>query len=174
MDLIIPIASLAIAFGTLVFTTLMLRHQSRQMEHERNALALLEAIDRLSSSHMVTVFNQLRGIEKRYPTDADITKKFFGSDDERAIQEVGQFVETIATLARREVLDVTLLCDAAGWTLRNRWAIVEPFTQHWRKYNNNEFLFENFEWLAKYSAWWKDLPRPNVPNYDPNQFARQD
>jgi len=171
MDLVIPIASLVIAFGTLVFTTLMLRHQSGQMEHERNALAILEAVDRLTSSHVVGVFNQLRGIEQRYPTDADIRAKFFGSEDEKALQQVGQFVETIATMARREVLDATLLCDAVGWTLRQRWNIVEKFVAHWRRYNNNEFLFENFEWLAKYSDWWKDLPRPNVPNYDPNQFA---
>lgn len=173
MDLLIPIASLVISFGTLVFTTLMLRHQSRQMEHERNALAILEAVDRLTSTHVVNVFTQLRGIETRYPADADIRTKFFGSDDERALHQVGQFVETIATLARREVLDVTLLCDSVGWALRERWDIVEKFVTHWRRYNNNEYLFENFEWLAKYSAWWKDIPRPNVPNYDPNQFSRR-
>jgi hypothetical protein len=40
-----------------------------------------------------------------------------------------------------------------------------------RRVRNNEFLFENFEWLALYSAWWKDIPRPpNDPNYDPEQF----
>jgi len=84
---------------------------------------------------------------------------------------VAQFVETIATLARREVLDATLICDAVGWTLRNRWESLEPFVAHWRRYNNNEFLFENFEWLVKYSAWWKDVPRRKAPNYDPNQFS---
>jgi hypothetical protein len=169
----IPIASLVIAFGTLVFTTLMLRHQSRQIEHERNALAILEAVDRLTSTHVVNVFTQLRGIEKRYPTDADITAKFFGSDDERALHQVGQYVETIAALARREVLDASLLCDSVGWALRHRWATIKPFVEHWRTYNKNEYLFENFEWLANYSEWWKDVPRPHVPNYDPNQFTHK-
>ena len=171
MDQFVPVASLIIAFATVVFTTYMLSRQVRQMEHERNALAILEAIDRLTSTEVVDVFTQLRGVETRYPTDKDIKERFFGSQDERALAMVGQFVETIACLARREVLDVTLICDAVGWTLRQRWATIKPFVEHWRSYNNNEFLFENFEWLANYSNWWRDIPRPKVPNYDPNQFA---
>ena len=167
----VPIASLIIAFATVLFTTFLLARQVRQMEHERNALAILEAIDRLTSTEMVDVFTQLRGVDARYPTDQDLKEKFFGSQDERALSMVGQFVETIACLARREVLDVTLICDAVGWTVRQRWATIKPFVEHWRRYNNNEFLFENFEWLAAYSNWWKDIPRPRAPNYDPNQFA---
>ena len=173
MEQLVPIASLVIAFATVVFTTYMLSRQVRQMEHERNALAILDAIDRLTSTEVVNVFTQLRGVEARYPTDEDITEKFFGSPDERALAQVGQFVETIACLARRQVLDVTLIVDAVGWTLRQRWTTLKPFVTHWRKYNNNEFLFENFEWLSNYSDWWKDTPRPNAPNYDPNQFAKK-
>jgi hypothetical protein len=171
VDQFIPIASLVIAFVTVVFTTFMLSRQVRQMEHERNALAILDAIDRLTSTEVVNVFAHLRGVEQRYPTDKAIAEHFAGSADERAMNMVGQFVETIACLARREVLDVTLICDAVGYMLRDRWATIEPFVMRWRRYNNNEFLFENFEWLAKYSAWWKDTPRPNAPNYNPNQFV---
>ena len=171
MEQFVPVASLVIAFVTVVFTTYMLSRQVRQMEHERNALAILEAIDRLTSTEVVNVFTQLRGVEQRYPTDKDIADHFFGSVDEHALNMVGQFVETIACLARREVLDVTLICDAVGFMLRERWATIAPFVAHWRRYNNNEFLFENFEWLAKYSNWWKDTARPNVPNYRPGQFA---
>ena len=61
-DAIAPAASLIIAVATVVFTTLMLSRQVRQMEHERNALAIIEAIDRLSSPHMVQTFAQLRGV----------------------------------------------------------------------------------------------------------------
>jgi hypothetical protein len=168
---IIQIASLVVALATVVFTTYMLSRQVRQMEHERNALAILDAIDRLTSSEVVNVFLQLRDVDKRYPTDKDIREKFFGSPDEHALNQVGQFVETIACLARREVLDVTLIVDAVGFMLRERWATIKPFVMHWRTYNNNEFLFENFEWLANYSAWWRDIPRPRAPNYDPKQFA---
>jgi len=171
LDKFVPVASLVIAFATVLFTTYLLSRQVRQMEHERNALAILEAIDRLTSTEMVDVFTQLRGVDARYTTDKDIKEKFFGSQDERALAMVGQFVETIACLARREVLDATLICDAVGWTMRQRWATIMPFVEHWRRYNNNEFLFENFEWLAAYSNWWKDIPRPRTPNYDPNQFA---
>lgn len=171
LEQIVPIASLIIAFATVVFTTYMLSRQVRQMEHERNAVAILEAIDRLTSTEVVDVFHQLRGVETRYPTDKDIAQRFIGSADERAMTMVGQFVETIACLARREVLDVTLICDAIGYMLRDRWATIQPFVVHWRRYNHNEFLFENFEWLANYSAWWKDIPRPRSPNYDPKQFA---
>jgi hypothetical protein len=168
----VQVASVVIALAAVVFTTYMLARQVRQMEHERNALAILEAIDRLTSTEVVNVFNQLRGVELRYPTDKDIAEKFFGSPDERALQQVGQFVETIACLARREVLDVTLICDAIGWTIRNRWETIKPFVMHWRSFNNNEFLFENFEWLTNYSNWWKDTPRPYARNYDPNQFKK--
>jgi hypothetical protein len=171
LEQLVPIASLVIAFVTVVFTTYMLSRQVRQMEHERNALAILDAIDRLTSTEVVGVFTQLRGVDQRYPTDKAIAERFAGSNDERALSMVGQFVETIACLARREVLDVTLICDAVGYMLRDRWATIQPFVKHWRRYNNNEFLFENFEWLANYSAWWKDIPRPKQPNYDPNQFA---
>jgi hypothetical protein len=168
---IVPIGSLLIAFATVVFTTIMLARQSRQMEHERNALAMLEAIDRLSSVHVVTVFENLKGVEARYPSDKDIAEKFVGSEDERSLFVVGQYVETIACLARRRVLDASLLVDAIGYMLRFRWATIEKFVAHWRRYNNNEYLFENFEWLARYSNWWKDTPRPRDPNYDPNQFS---
>jgi hypothetical protein len=171
LDQFVPVATLVVAFATVVFTTYMLSRQVRQMEHERNALAILEAIDRLTSTEVVDVFTQLRGVEQRFATDKDLAERFAGSDDERALNMVGQFVETIACLARREVLDVTLICDAVGFMLRSRWATIEPFVVHWRRYNNNEFLFENFEWLAKYSAWWRDIPRPKQSNYDPNQFA---
>lgn len=170
---VVQIASLVIAFATVVFTTYLLSRQVRQMEHERNALAILEAVDRLTSIEVVNVFSQLRGVETRYPTDNDIRERFFGSVDEHALSMVGQFVETVACLARREVLDVTLICDAHGFMLRQRWAAIQPFVAHWRRYNNNEFLFENFEWLADYSNWWKDIPRPKSPNYDPDQFAKR-
>src|ERR1700687_1502873 len=101
IEQIVPIASLVIAFVTVVFTTYMLSRQVRQMEHERNALAILEAIDRLSSTEEVHVVAQLRGVERRYPTEKDIAERFLGSDDEHAFMMVGQFVETIACLARR-------------------------------------------------------------------------
>jgi hypothetical protein len=129
---IIQVASLVVALATVVFTTYMLSRQVRQMEHERNALAILDAIDRLTSSEVVNVFLQLRDVDKRYPTDKDIREKFFGSADEHALNQVGQFVETIACLARRDVLDVTLIVDAVGFMLRERWATIKPFVIHWR------------------------------------------
>jgi hypothetical protein len=46
---IVPIASTMIAFATVVFTTLWMSRQTREIAHERNALALIEAIDGLSS-----------------------------------------------------------------------------------------------------------------------------
>ena len=56
--------------------------------------------------------------------------------------------------------------------LRSRWNSILPFVERWRRVRNNEYLFENFEWLARYSTWWKDIPRPpHDSNYDPQQFA---
>ena len=49
---------------------------------------------------------------------------------------------------------------------------MRPFVERLRRVRNNEYLFENFEWLAMYSAWWKETPRPPRDiNYDPKQFA---
>ncbi len=170
-DQIAPIASLLIAFATVIFTTLMLSRQVRQMEHERNALAILQAIDRLTSAPIIHVFTRLRGVELRYPNDQAISERFAGSDDEESLAMVGQYVETIAALARREVLDPSLIVDAVGLMLRMRWALIREFVYHLRRYNDNPFMFENFEWLARYSAWWKETPRPaRAPNYSESQF----
>jgi hypothetical protein len=165
------LGSLLIAFATVVFTTILLARQVRQMEHERNALAILQAIDRLTSPEIVHVFTQLRGVETRYPDDATLRQRFHGSKDDEALGMVGQYVETIACLARREVLDASLIVDAVGLMLRTRWATIRDFVYHLRRYNDNPYMFENFEWLARYSAWWKDVPRPaRAPNYMEGQF----
>ena len=170
-DQITPIGSLFIAFATVVFTTLMLSRQVRQMEHERNALAILQAIDRLTSAPIVHVFTRLRGVADRYPNDSAIRERFSGSEDDEDLAMVGQYVETIAALARREVLDASLIVDAVGLMLRTRWATIREFVYHLRRYNDNPFMFENFEWLARYSAWWKETPRPaRALNYKENQF----
>jgi len=165
------LGSLLIAFATVVFTTFMLARQVRQMEHERNALAILQAIDRLTSQQIVQVFTHLRGVELRYPNDETIRDRFVGSQDDEALGIVGQYIETIATLARREVIDASLIVDSVGLMVRTRWAVIREFVYHLRRYNKNPYMFENFEWLARYSAWWKDEPRPgNAKNYSEQQF----
>jgi hypothetical protein len=171
LNQIAPLLSLGIAFVTVLFTTIMLARQVRQMEHERNALAIIQAIERLTSSTIVHVFTQLRGVEVRYPSDEAIRERFFGSADDEALAVVGQYVETIACLARRQVLDASLIVDAVGLMLRTRWATIRDFVYHLRAYRANPYMFENFEWLARYSAWWKDVPRPpGARNYQESQF----
>jgi hypothetical protein len=170
-EYIVPILSTVIAFATVVFTTVWMARQTREIAHERNALALIEAIDGLSSPTVVQAFEDLRGVEKRYITDEDIRSRFVGSEDERSLFVVGQFIETVACLARREVLDVTLIVDAVGLLLRTRWETIRPFIERYRATEGNAYIYENFEWIARYSAWWKDVPRPRHPNYDDNQFG---
>jgi len=166
-----PAASLAVAVIAMVFTTLMLARQVRQMEHERNALAILEAINRLTDPHIVQIFDRLQNVNSRYPTDEDILRNYHGSADEREFLAVAQYVETVACLARRRVLDPSLLVDAVGLALRQRWDQIRPFVMRRRRLEGNDYILENFEWLAIYSAWWKDIPRPSRDrNYDPRQF----
>lgn len=168
---IVPIGSLLIAFVTVVFTTIMLARQVRQMEHERNAIAILQAIERLTSPHIVHVFSQLRGVDQRYTTDHDIRDRYEGSTDHESLNMVGQYVETIAALARRQVLDPSLIVDAVGLMLRTRWALIRDFVYRLRRIYDNPYMFENTEWLARYSAWWKEIPRPpGAKNYDESQF----
>jgi hypothetical protein len=171
-ELLSSVASVGVAVLALVFTTFMLSRQVRQMEHERNALAILEAIERLTDPRLVEAFDHLRNIDERYPTDDDIRAKYHGSKDEHNFLIVVQFVETVACLARRRVLDASLLVDAAGLPLRRRWASIREFVQRRRTVEHNDYILENFEWLAMYSAWWKDTPRPRFDrNYSPGQFA---
>lgn len=171
-ELLSSLASVVVAVLALVFTTFMLARQVRQMEHERNALAILEAIERLTDIRVVETFDRLRGINERYPTDEEIVRSYHGSRDARDFLVVAQFLETVGTLCRRGVLDPSLIVDAAGLDLRRRWDTIRAFIMRRRKIEDNEYIFENFEWLAMYSAWWKDTPRPKRdPNYDPKQFA---
>jgi hypothetical protein len=165
-------ASVVVAILTLIASSLLLARQSRHMEHERNALAVLDAVKRLTDPLMIDVFARLDGINQRYPTDDDIRARYSGSQDERDMLLVGAYIETVACLARRGVIDSSLLVDAIGLGIRRRWAIVRDFTVRRRRLEDNDYIAENFEWLAMYSAWWKDLPRPRgARNYDPRQFA---
>jgi hypothetical protein len=168
----VPIVSTIIAFATVVFTTVMMARQTRQIEHERNALALLDAIDRLTSPEVLRTFDELQGVDERFPTKDDILKKYPGSADQRAMAVVAQYFEAVACLARREVIDPSLVVDAAGIFVRGNWERIKQFVMRRRAAENNDFILENFEWLARYSAWWKDEPRPKHPNYDPDQFSR--
>jgi hypothetical protein len=171
-EIISSVASIGVAVLALVFTSLLLARQVRQMEHERNALAILEAIERLTDPRVVETFDRLHNLDERYPTDADILTKFHGSKDERDFLVVAQFVETVACLARRRVLDPSLLVDATGLALRQRWAGIRNFVIRRRALESNDYILENFEWLAMYSAWWKDTPRPRFDrNYRRHQFA---
>ena len=169
-ETVVPIVSLLVAFATVIVTAVLMHRQAREMAHERNAIAILEAIDRLTSPELVAAFDELAGVNERYTTDRELAERFPGSADSRANWVVGQLMETIACLARREVLDASLIVDAVGYMIRSRWKAMEPFVTRRRRVENNEYIYENFEWLARYSNWWKDEPRPNLPNYSPNQF----
>lgn len=170
-ELISSAASIGVAVLALVFTTVMLARQVRQMEHERNAAAILEAIERLTDRRVVETLDRLRDVNSRYPGDDDILQRYHGSTDERDFLIVAQFIETVACLARRRVLDPSLLVDAIGLALRQRWSSIRTFVLRRRALEQNEYILENFEWLAMYSAWWKDTPRSRFDrNYDPRQF----
>ncbi len=165
-------SSVVVSLVALGFSSFLLTRQNKQLEHERNAVAILEAIGRLTDPAIVAAFGQLEGIANRYTNEDTLLAEFEGSADDQALVLVAQYVETIACLARRRVLDVSLLVDAVGFMLRSRWNTILPFVQRLRRARGNEYLFENFEWLATYSTWWKDTPRPpNDANYDPKQFG---
>ena len=164
-------ASVAVSLIALGLSSVLLTRQNKQLEHERNAMAILDAIGRLTDPTIGSAFAQLEGIGHRFPDDESVRRDYTGSDDEQAMLLVAQYVETVACLARRGVLDSSLLVDAVGFMLRSRWNTILPFVARLRRVRNNEYLFENFEWLAMYSTWWRDTPRPpNDPNYDPKQF----
>lgn len=171
-DLVFGAASIVVSLGALGVSTFMLARQNRHLEHERNALAILEAINRLTDASAMAAFEGLEGVHQRYPTDEDILQRYDDSDDDRALLLVAQYFETVATLARRRVLDPSLLVDAIGYMIRVRWGTIRDFIYHLRRVRGNDYIFENFEWLAMYSAWWREMPRPpGDRNYDEKQFA---
>ena len=164
--------SIAVSLVALGLSTFLLTRQNKQIEHERNALAILDAIGQLTDPQIVAAFAQLEGIGDRYPDDETVREAFENSPDDHALLIVAQYVETVATLARRRVIDASLIVDAVGFMLRSRWATILPFVERLRRVRGNPFLFENFEWLALYSVWWKDVPRPpGDPHYDVKQFG---
>jgi hypothetical protein len=165
-------ASVLVSLIALGLSSILLTRQNKQLEHERNALAILDAIGRLTDPTIVGAFAQLEGIADRFPDDATVARDYAGSPDEQALLLVAQYVETVACLARRRVLDASLLVDAVGYMLRWRWNSIRAFVERLRRVRDNEYLFENFEWLAMYSSWWKETPRPpRDRNYDPRQFG---
>ncbi|MBV9055768.1 MAG: DUF4760 domain-containing protein [Candidatus Eremiobacteraeota bacterium] len=169
---LLPAASVAVSLIALGLSTILLTRQNKQLEHERNALAILEAINRLTDAAAMGAFEGLQGVNSRYPTDEDILEHFDNSDDDRALLLVAQYFETVATLARRKVLDASLLVDAVGYMIRVRWETIRDFIFRLRRIRGNQYIFENFEWLAMYSAWWRELPRPpGDTNYDEKQFG---
>jgi hypothetical protein len=169
---VLAVASIAVSLLALSLSTLLLARQNRQLEIGRNAFAIIDAIGRLTDPVIVHAFAELEGIGRRFPDDDSVRANFDGSPDDHALVLVAQYVETVACLARRRVIDASLLVDAVGFMLRSRWNTILPFVTRLRRIRGNKYLFENFEWLALYSTWWKDEPRPsNDENYDPNQFA---
>lgn len=172
LELLVSAASVIVAAVAMCVTSFLLVRQNRHLEHERNALAILEAINRLTDANAMAAFEGLEGVAQRYPADEDILARYDDSDDDRALLLVAQYFETVATLARRRVLDASLLVDAIGYMIRVRWNTIRDFVYHLRKVRGNHYIFENFEWLAMYSAWWREVDRPSTDaNYDEKQFA---
>jgi len=172
LEQILSLTSVGVAVAALVASSVLLVRQTRHMEAERNASTVLEAVKRITDPAMVEVFTRLRGIDERYPTDDAICSRYPGSQDERDMQAVSAYIGTVACLARRGVIDASLLADALGYGVRLRWSIVRDFVQRQRRVLDNPYIAEHFEWLAMYSAWWKDVPRPKSDrNFASEQFA---
>jgi len=170
-EVLLSSISVIVAVLAMVFTTFLLSRQLRQMEHERNALAIMEAIERLTDAEVVEALRRLRGINARYPNDDTLLKDFSGSQDEHDVYALAGLMETISVLTRRGVLDPSLIVDAYGFGIRMHWVAIRDFILRYRKALDNPDVLNNLEWLATYSAWWKNTPRPaNDPNYDPRQF----
>jgi hypothetical protein len=132
----------------------------------------MEAIERLTDPKIVAIFTHLVSVNERYSTDDDFVAKYYGSEDEADFSSAVTFVETVACLARRKVIDPSLVVDAVGLTIRRRWNAIRTFIERRRRIEDNPDILNNFEWLAMYSTWWKDIPRPpHEKNYDPRQFA---
>lgn len=171
VEILLSSISVIVAVLALLVTSFLLSRQVRQMEHERNALAIMQAIERLTDDAVVEGFQRLRGMNERYPSDDTLLDEFRGSSDEHDLYTVVALMETVAALTRRGVVDPSLIVDAYGAGIRTHWLTIQPFMIRYRKALNNADICNNLEWLANYSAWWKELPRPaGDRNYDPRQF----
>lgn len=172
LESLLSAASVLVAVLALAVTSLLLVRQSREIAHERNATALLEATARMNDPVILDVFARLQDLSERYATDEAVRERFAGSVDESDFRLITPYMETVACLARRRVIDASLIADTMGRAVRRRWLTIEPFVARQRRIYDNPYILENFEWLARYCAWWKDTPRPaNDENYSEKQFA---
>ncbi|HUH99828.1 MAG TPA: hypothetical protein VLY65_02185 [Nitrososphaerales archaeon] len=82
---------------------------------------------------------------KRYPE---------GSDAQRYVARIGQFYETMGTLAKHGLVNTNLLFDRYG--VQPFWEKLSFHTEHERKADPNvgNVLGENFEWLANQNQVW--------------------
>jgi hypothetical protein len=119
-------ASVVVSLPALGLSTVLLARQNKQLEHERNALSIIDAIGRLTDPAIVAAFADLESIDGRYADDESVRRNFEGSPDEHDLLLVAQYVETVACLARRRVLDASLLVDAVGFMLRSRCNTIRP------------------------------------------------
>ena len=111
-------SSVAVSLIALGLSTVLLTRQNKQIEHERNALAILDAIARLTDPAIVARSRSSKIIGARYPDDEPRAPRFRRLARRSRAVLVAQYVETVACLARRRVLDASLLVDAVGFMLR--------------------------------------------------------
>ena len=67
-------ASVIVSLIALGLSSSLLTRQNKQLEHERNALAILDAIGRLTDSTIGLAFAQLEGIADRFPDDDSVRR----------------------------------------------------------------------------------------------------
>ncbi|HUI00384.1 MAG TPA: hypothetical protein VLU99_07585 [Nitrososphaerales archaeon] len=77
-----------------------------------------------------------------------------GSDGRRNIQRIGQYYETMGTIARYGLIDLDLLFDRYGVSMF--WDKLSGKTEEDRKRHPEAgpILGENFEWLAAQNKAW--------------------
>ena len=128
-------ASVVVSLIALGLSTVLLTRQNKQLEHERNALAILDAIGRLTDPAIVEAFAHLEGIEQRYPDDDAVRNRFDGSPEDRALVLVegagGLLVRydeegaTLADLAHELGAPVLVVADPRLGTLNHTALTLE-------------------------------------------------
>jgi hypothetical protein len=149
----VVIASASVVAG-IIYYSLQLRHQNRQME-QQNKIRQADLAIRINPWLNISgaEFQQmtLKFAAVEYKDYNDFVKKYGSltsdSPASMAFHAVSNYFEGVGVLLKRKLVDVDIVRDYWGESVVYSWKRVEPLIKGWRKQFNMPRAWEPFEYL---------------------------
>ncbi len=150
------VSAIAVVLGV-AFVVLQLRQNNRLIEAsnrqvEANFLQarsgiLLSIVERLTDDSFALKRKQVRDIVKKYQPVK--WEGFLDSTDDFTVRAFASFYEYTAFMAKRGIVEIGTLQEMLGHRISFDWEAVAPAAEYYRKAWNLNYLWLNFEWMAK-------------------------